>query len=222
MPTDARAVIFDCDGVLVDTEYLKFQAWQEALASVNIDFTLEDYMPLVGHSTHHILRMISAAKGIPIPEEVIEKRNERYKTLQAEGVPPIQDLIEMLRMIKAERTDMKIGLASSAPREEILVNLRHIGLDNAFDVIVSGHDDLDAYEDAEGKNKPKPYIYIEAAKRLGIDPSLCCVFEDTAAGIEAAAGAGMFAIAVPNRFTKGQDFSKAHQVYWLDHVTNGK
>ena len=72
---------------------------------------------------------------------------------------------------------------------------------------MSGHDDLDAYEDAEGKNKPKPYTYIEAAKRLDISPSLCCVFEDTAAGIEAAAGAGMYTIAVPNRFTKDQDFS---------------
>ncbi len=222
MPTNLEAVIFDCDGVLVDTEYLKFRAWQEALATVNIDFTLEDYMPLVGHSTHNILRMISAIKDVEIPETVIEKRNTRYKELQAQGVPPISEMIEVLRWFKADRKDVKIGLASSAPREEILVNLRHIGLENAFDVIVSGHDDLDGYEDAEGKNKPKPYIYIETAKRLGISPSLCCVFEDTAAGVEAAAGAGMYTIAVPNRFTKNQDFSKASQIHWLDHVTNDK
>ena len=135
--SDFQAVIFDCDGVLVDTEYLKFQAWQEALATVHVDFTLEDYMPLVGHSTHNILRMISAAKGAEIPEEVIAKRNRRYKTLQAEGVPPIADMIMTAQWLLKERSDIKLGLASSAPREEILVNLRHIGLENAFEVIVS-------------------------------------------------------------------------------------
>lgn len=217
-----EAVIFDCDGVLVDTEFLKFQAWQEALASVHIDFTLEDYMPLVGQRRHNILRTISAVKGVEISEEVIVKRDALYKELQAKGVPPIQEMIEVLHWFKAERKDVKVGLASSAPREEILINLRHIELENAFDVIVSGHDDLDAYEDAEGKNKPKPYIYVEAAKRLGIAPCFCCVFEDTEAGVEAAVGAGMYTIAVPNRFTKTQDFSKANQVHWPDHVTNDK
>ncbi|MBS0615288.1 MAG: HAD family phosphatase [Verrucomicrobia bacterium] len=208
-----KAVIFDCDGVLVDTEYLKFQAWQKALEEVNVVFTLEEYMPLVGHSAKNILGMIATSKGVDIPETVIEKRNHIYWELQRQGVPPIPEMIGVLQWFKNDRPDVKIGLASSAPREEILVNLRHIGLENAFDVIVSGHDDLDAYEDAEGKNKPKPYIYIEAATRLGIAPSKCVVFEDTAAGVEAAAGAGMYTIAVPNRFTKNQDFSKANQIY---------
>ncbi len=107
-----------------------------------------------------------------------------------------------------------MGLASSAPHEEILNNLKQIGLSEAFDLIISGSDDLDSYVDAEGKNKPKPYIYIESAKRLGVSPSKCLVFEDTTAGIEAAFGAGMIAIAVPNRFTLHQDFSKAAQIIY--------
>jgi beta-phosphoglucomutase len=105
-----------------------------------------------------------------------------------------------------------LALASSAPKEEILVNLKQMGLENAFDLIISGSDDLREYVDAEGTNKPKPYIYIESAKRLGISPACCLVFEDTKAGVDAAARAGMVAVAVPNQFTLTHDFSNAHQV----------
>lgn len=90
--------------------------------------------------------------------------------------------------------------------------MKQIGLENSFDLIISGTDDLKDYSDKEGTNKRKPYIYIEASKRLKISPPRCLVFEDTTAGIEAAAGAGMIAIAVPNQLTWQQDFSKASKV----------
>ena len=64
----------------------------------------------------------------------------------------------------------------------------------------------------EGKNKPKPYIYLEASKRLNITPERCLVFEDTAAGVEAAVKAGMFTIAITNWMTKQQNFSKANKI----------
>jgi beta-phosphoglucomutase len=209
-----EAVIFDCDGVLVDTEYLKFLAWQEALASVNIDFSIEEYMPLIGHSSKNILLMLKKLKVMDIPEAVIELKNIKYHTLQKQGVPPIHEMITFAKRLSEEKKSLgiKVGLASSAPKEEILQNLQQVGLENAFDVIISGSDDLDSYVDKEGKNKPKPYIYIEAAKQLNIPPSKCLVFEDTTAGIEAAAAAGMVVIAVPNQFTLQQDFSKATKV----------
>lgn len=194
----ARVMIFDCDGVLVDTEYLKFLAWQEALASYNVDFSIEEYMPLVGHSSKNILAMIERSKQLKLPEQIIDLKNDKYKALQKQGVQAIQPMVDFARSLfeNKERLALKLGLASSAPKEEILINLQQIGLDNAFDLVISGSDDLEAYIDEEGKNKPKPYIYIEAAKRLNILPELCLVFEDTAAGVEAAAGAGMTVIAV--------------------------
>jgi beta-phosphoglucomutase len=206
-----EAVIFDCDGVLVDTEYLKFLAWQEALARDGISFTIEDYKPLVGHSSKNIAKMIQEQKDVPVTSELIELKNAIYKRLQRQGVTPIEEAVLGCHALSERRQELgiKLGLASSAPREEILQNLSQIGLQDAFDVIVSGSDDLDAYIDSEGTNKPKPYIYIEAAKQLGVLPSQCLVFEDTAAGIEAAAGAGMIPIALPNQFTQEQDFSKA-------------
>jgi HAD superfamily hydrolase (TIGR01509 family) len=212
--SEIEAVIFDCDGVLVDTEYLKFLAWQEALASASIDFSIEEYMPLVGHSSKNILLMLNKLKARNIHEEIIELKNGKYQTLQKQGVPPMQEMIAFAKRLSQEKEKLgiKVGLASSAPKEEILQNLHQIGLENAFDLIISGSDDLESYTDKEGNNKPKPYIYIEAAKRLNVCPSKCLVFEDTTAGVEAATTAGMIAIAVPNKFTLQQDFSKATKV----------
>ena len=212
--SEIEAVIFDCDGVLVDTEYLKFLAWKDALAAENIDFTIEEYMPVVGHSSKNILLMISKQKGIEIPQSVIERKESHYGALQKQGVPPIKEMIAFAKGLSEsrEKLGIKLGLASSAPTEEIMQNLRQIGLENAFDLVISGSDDLDSYVDKDGKNKPKPYIYIEAAKRLNVAPSKCLVFEDTTAGVEAAFFAGMIVIAVPNQFTLQQDFSKATQV----------
>lgn len=209
-----QAVIFDCDGVLVDTEYLKFLAWQEALAGQGIAFSIEEYRPLVGHSSKNILAMIRKWKGIEISEDIIAVKNGKYKALQKQGVPAIQAMVEFARYLALNkaRLGLSLGLASSAGREEIFANLRQIGLEDAFDVVVSGSDDLDDYVDAEGKNKPKPYIYIEASKRLHILPEFCLVFEDTQAGVDAAADAGMIPLAVPNAFTVGHDFSKALRV----------
>ncbi|KAF3362560.1 hypothetical protein PHSC3_000798 [Chlamydiales bacterium STE3] len=209
-----HAVIFDCDGVLVDTEYLKFLAWQEVLASKNIDFTIEDYKPLIGHSSENILKMIEKAKAVKLPCQIIEWKNSKYRLLQGQGVVAIQPMVDFVRCLSKEKNKLGISLAlaSSAPREEILINLRHIGLEEAFDLIISGTEDLENYVDVEGINKPKPYIYIEASKRLNVSPKCCLVFEDTKAGVDAAADAGMQVIAIPNPFTTNQDFSKASKI----------
>lgn len=211
-----QAIIFDCDGVLVDTEYLKYLAWKEALETKGVPFSIEEYMPLVGYSSKNILQMIRDAKNMPIPDEVIEIKNVKYKHLQKQGVPPIPEMVNFaLRLAKSKQElGVQLALASSAPKEEILSNLKQIGLENIFDLIISGSNDLNAYRDPEGTNKPKPYIYIESAKRLGISPEFCLVIEDTKAGVDAAASAGMIVIAVPNQFTLTHDFASAHRIIY--------
>lgn len=209
-----QAIIFDCDGVLVDTEYLKFFAWQEALASVNIELSIEEYKMVAGNSSKKIHEILQDIKNLCIPEDVILLRRVKYRELQAQGVSPINETIELTRHLLQNKKllGIKLGVASSAPKNEILLNLKQIGLDHEFDVVVSGVDDLESYADNKGKNKPKPYIYLEASKRLNISPEYCLVFEDTQAGIEAATTAGMVTIAIPNWISKGQDFSKANRV----------
>lgn len=215
-----EAVIFDCDGVLVDTEHLKFLAWQQALNSVNVELSLDEYMMVAGHSSETIRQLLEEMKRLDISEDVIPLKRLKYQELQIQGVPPIEGAIAFVRYLSQNKDTLhiKLGLASSASRNEILMNLKQIELEHEFDLIISGSDDLGSYVDDEGTNKPKPYIYIEAAKRLGIPPTQCLVFEDTEAGIEAAAAAGMIAVAIPNRMTKDQNFSKADQV--IDSISS--
>lgn len=209
-----QAVIFDCDGVLVDTEYLKFLAWEKALLEKNIDFSLEEYMPLVGNSSALVLAGIEAQKNKKIPSNIIHRKEELYLLEQKKGVPAIEPMVEFVKFLSLHRKELRIrlGLASAGRKEEILTNLRCIGLENVFDVVISGADDLGHYLDPEGTNKPKPYVYLEAAQQLGILPESCLVFEDTQAGVKAASTAGMTVFAVPNRFTLSHDFTSARQV----------
>jgi len=212
---EVKAVIFDCDGVLVDTEHLKFLAWQKALASVGIELSIEEYKKVAGHSSKKIHEILEEMKHLDIPEEVIYLRRVKYQELQAQGVPSIKDTMEFAYHLSQNKDvlGIKLGVASSASRNEILFNLKQIGFaPESFDLIISGSDDLEGYTDDDGTNKPKPYIYLEASKRLNTPPEHCLVFEDTESGIEAAVRAGMIAIAIPNWMTKGQDFSKANKL----------
>lgn len=214
--TCVEAIIFDCDGVLVDTEYLKFLAWQKALNHLNIQLSVEEYKSLAGHNSKKIIEKLQEIKEISISEEIIIplKRRE-YQKLQEQGIPPIKDTVDFVNYLSQNKDQLgiKLGLASSASKNEIIFNLKQIGLDQAFDLVISGTDDLEDYIDSEGTNKPKPYIYQEASKRMKVRPNHCIVIEDTEAGIEAASGARMITIAIPNRITKEQDFLKANLIF---------
>lgn len=209
-----EAIIFDCDGVLVDTEYLKFLGWQKALASFNIQLSIEEYKVVAGHSSKKIIEMLQEIKQIAIPEETMVLRRGEYRKIQELGVPPIKEMVEFALWVaqNKNRWRIKLGVASSASRNEILINLKQVGLEHIFDLIVSATDDLDDYYDATGKNKPKPYVYLEAAKRLNVPPERCLVFEDTEAGITAASTAGMVTVAIPNWLTAEQNFSRANTI----------
>ncbi len=217
-PTYAKvsAIIFDCDGVLVDTEYLKFEAWRDALSQKGIAFTIENYLPLVGHSSERIASEIEKEKNTQFDKNLlIQEKNNFYKARQAQGVPSIPNGVILLKHLLENKSKygIKVGLASSAPHREINQNLESIGINpKDFDAIASGEDDLKHIIDPDGVNKPKPYIYQEIAKTLAVNPKDCIVFEDTNAGVEAASTASMQVFAVPNRFTEKQDFKKAVQV----------
>jgi len=212
------AIIFDCDGVLVDTEHLKFRAWKEALKKHHIPFRLEDYLPLVGYDSQTIIKMFSVTKNLAlsrkVSQEVIVQQKAIYKGLQQKEIIPILSAVSLAKKLSQDkdRLHIKLALASSAPKIEIMKNLRSIGLSKAFDSIISGQDDLQDVVDLEGTNKPKPYIYQKVAKWLQVDPKDCLVFEDTAAGVTAAQSAGMTVFAVPNALTQRQDFSKSARV----------
>ncbi len=208
------AVIFDCDGVLIDSEGAKFKAWQQALKDDEVEFKLAHYEPLVGLDSEGILDAIS--KQYPdkyLSNDLIDKKNRIYRSLQSKN-KPIKDTVRFLKKIAQQKSykGLKIALVSSASQTEIRENLDKLKINNLFDVVVSGKDDLTHIQDPTGINKPKPYVYQEALSQLQVDPSRVVVFEDTSAGVMAAHAAGLKVIALLNQFTQYQDFSKADVV----------
>lgn len=204
-------IIFDCDGTLIDSEYYHFLSWQEALLKRGCDLTEEEYFLLSGKSAIYISEKLFEKAKVDSAEMICEDKKEAYRRLQKNGIPSIDRTIKFVHQLAKykEELGIKLGLASAGYKDEIMINLDHLGLIDVFDVIISGMDDLNHFQDPEGVNKPKPYIYLHTARLLGLDPSQCVVFEDSANGLLASVRAGMITFAVPNNFTKHHDFSSA-------------
>ena len=207
-----KAVIFDCDGTLVDSEPAYYHAYKHAMGQKGYEFTHEDHRSFVGIPTALCAQMLSKKIDSDHIESIFEEMEKHYKTLQHAGHTPIHDTVEFLHKLAQEKESLgiKLGLASAADKTTILINLRHLRVEHYFDVILSGKDDLTHYTDPEGVNKPKPYIYEHSAKLLNVAPHECIVIEDSRTGVTAGVDAGCFAVAVPNSYTKHHDLSHAH------------
>ena len=206
-----KAIIFDCDGALVDSEHAHYTSWRTALQKQGRDFSVEEYYCYVGRPTEVIAKALSQIIGKECAQQLVKDKLASFFSLQSKGLPPIRHTVDFMhRLIKEkERFNLKLGLASAACKEEIYAHLTSLGIRHLFDVILSGQDDLEEYQDVEGVNKPKPYVYLHAAKLLNVMPSECVVIEDSCSGVTAGSSAGCITIAVPNSYSKAQDFSLA-------------
>lgn len=209
---DVKAVLFDCDGTLVDSEHAHYLSWKQALLNLGSDLTLEEYYPYVGKPAEINARLLAEKIDKDCPELILKMKKDYYQEFRKEGLPPISSTVDFLKCLaeKKESLGIKIGLCSAAGKEEIASNLRHLQIAHLFDIILSGQEDLDLYSDPEGVNKPKPYIYLHAMKMLGVTSDYTVVIEDSLPGVTAARAAGCFTIAIPNEYTRGQDFCHAN------------
>lgn len=208
-----KAVIFDCDGTLVDSEETHLAAWRRALQNRGHDLTLEECLLYTGKSDSVIAELIAAKIGYQEASgEILAEKRVYYGELLEQGLPSIDATIQFANRLiqEKEKLGLKLAVASAAIKHEITTHLKALGLENAFELVLSGHEDLHVhYEDPEGVNKPKPYIYLHAAKLLGISPSECIVIEDSQTGVTAAARAGCLVVAIPNAASRSHDFSNA-------------
>lgn len=211
-------VIFDCDGTLIDSEYYHLCAWRDAIAKRGLALAKDDYKKLAGLSVEEISQRLYRLVKVDSPQAIAEDKVEIYRTLQERGIPPLKRMVDFVRQLASQKGELgiKLGLASAAYKDEILINLKHLGLESCFDAVISGKDDLAEYSDPEGVNKPKPYIYLHTAKSLGVEPAQCAAFEDSSAGVISAASAGMITFAVPNEYTQHHDFSRARFILGPD------
>ncbi len=212
MQNKIKAIIFDCDGTLIDSEEAHLAAWRCVLKNRGYDLTPQEYSLYPGRSALHLAEMVGQKVGQQESHQrIIDEKRAHYRRFHEEGLPPIEATVAFAKQLACEknRRGLKLAVASAAAKSEILINLRHLGIEELFDLILSGEEDLSDYFDPEGVNKPKPYIYQHAAKLLGVSTSECVVIEDSMTGIASGNAAGCFTIAIPNRFTKGQDLSAA-------------
>lgn len=218
-----KAIIFDCDGTLIDSEEAHFMSWNFALKKQNMEpYSFEEYRHFVGGAIDKTAYLFAEKREKLCPEKLIEDKKEHFISLRQKGLLGILPTVQFVRRLSARKRQLglKLAIASAAHTEEILFHVRHLGIESAFDVILSGVDDLADYFDEEGVNKPKPYIYLEVAKRLACLPAECVVVEDSSTGVKAAVDAGCTVIAVPNKYTQNHDLSCAHlQIASFENVS---
>lgn len=184
-----EAVVFDLDGVLVDTEEIWDEARRRLVAERGGRWHDRAQRDMMGMSSREWARYMHEELGLrEPPEEISEAVVRRLEELYRERLPLVAGAVEAVRRIGAR---WPLGVASSSNRPLIDLVLELSGLAPLFRVTVSS-------EEVE-RGKPAPDVYLEVARRLGCDPTRCAAIEDSENGIRSAAAAGMRVVAIPNR-----------------------
>jgi beta-phosphoglucomutase family hydrolase len=185
-PAGTRGLIFDCDGTLADTMPVHYVAWTAMLTRHGIPFPETRFYELGGVPTAQIIRILSKEYGVPVSDVnamVIEK-----ETAFLENMHAVKPMPKVIAVAERHRGVLPIAVASGGYRETITRTLDALKIREWFDAMVTA-------EDTE-RHKPEPDVFLEAAKRLGVPPEACVVFEDTDIGLLAAKRAGMVGVDV--------------------------
>jgi HAD superfamily hydrolase (TIGR01509 family) len=198
--TTLGAIVFDFDGLIVDTEGAGFISWLEVYERFGAELNLNDWSQATGYiggfdPAVHLERLLGRRLDWSqlIPER--EARNWAL-TLQARTLPGIEPLFQAAR----ER-GLRIGVASNSGNGWVEDGLKRLGLRTLVDAVVTREMVLNP--------KPAPDVYLKTAQALGIEPNRAVALEDSEPGCRAAKQAGMKAVAIPNRFSERQDFKVA-------------
>ena len=196
-----KALIFDLDGTIFDSESAIFRAWQQVYAEQGATLTLETWLPLIGTNEVEFnpLADIEGQGGRPVDHDLVL---ERAKTLEREYVNATDALPGVRELLaEAKQQGVPLAVASSSGRSWVEGHLRRLGLIDYFSVLRT-RDDVE-------RTKPDPALFLRAAEGLGVSPSEAAVLEDSLNGIKAAKAAGMFVAVIPNPLTKHLDLSEA-------------
>jgi beta-phosphoglucomutase family hydrolase len=185
-----RGIIFDCDGTLADTMPAHYEAWMAILHRYQLEMSEDRFYALGGWPTKKVAELLVSESGRDIDVERLAREKESLFHDLLHRVRPIEPVVEAARRYRGQ---LPLAVATGAVRPICERILQHIGIGGWFDTIVSS-------EDVE-RHKPAPDIFFEAARRLGVEPRACRVYEDTDPGIEAARRAGMEFVDVRDLFT---------------------
>jgi HAD superfamily hydrolase (TIGR01509 family) len=181
-----RPIVFDCDGVLVDSEELAWRAWREVLDRYGIELTPEDIALLTGRTDRDAHAHFSQRGGLPDHALFWEELSGVTYVLFDEHLQAFEDAADTLDVLATRGA--RLAVASSSPRERLDRSLAGTSLGEYFEFAVGG--------DEVSRGKPAPDLFLAAAEGLAVEPQDCLAVEDTPVGITAARHAGMTVIAV--------------------------
>lgn len=178
-----KAVLFDMDGVIFDTEREYLKEWEVIFKKYGYKMKKEIYISVMGRGRKKVKEIFKEKFGedLPIDKMYIEKDKMLKKAVENNKVPLKEGALELLEFLK--ENGYKIALATSAKRERVKIQVSHAKIENIFDAIVCSEDITNS--------KPDPEIFLKAAEKVCVNPENCIVIEDSEAGIKAAFNAKM-------------------------------
>ncbi len=175
-----RAIIFDCDGTLVDSAPIYARAWAAGFATAGGEMARDWYLQRNGLSEHVLMNQFEEAFGVTLDRAATVAR---MRLAFLEAIADLREIKTVAEIARLASRRMPIAVASGGPRAIVQRSLRQTGLDRLFRTIVT-FDDV-------GIAKPAPDLFLEAGRRIGVEPAECLVLEDSKTGLDAALAAGM-------------------------------
>lgn len=196
-----RAIVFDFDGLILETEMPAYTSWSEIYREHGHELPLDRWLDYIGREAGWFDAMshLEALVGKPLDRDAVRARREERRNAMLDAL----DVMAGIRDYVAEgrRLGLRLGVASSSSRAYVQRHLERLGLGNAFDAVVGREDAPHA--------KPAPDLYLRALELLGTLPHEAIAIEDSPNGIAAAKDAGLRVVAVPNELTTRLDLSRA-------------
>ena len=196
-----KALVFDFDGLIVDTEVPIFRAWQRIYREHGQELPLDRWLTIIGTSSGSFdpVRELGERLEEKLDEKALDALERLYyleSTALQQLLPGVADYLRVAREL-----GLKTAIASSSTRAWVMEHLERFGVGSHFDAIVCRED--------VRKTKPDPELYRTALQRLGVRPDEAIAFEDSSNGIHAAKAAGLFCVVVPNLLTVDLDLTEA-------------
>lgn len=195
-----KAVLFDMDGVIAETEHVHVEAEKQTLLKYGVQITEDELHRYTGTTAKQMfMELIAKYKLDTTFEKIFNEKEEIIFKLLEMDTQPVKGVIELLCKLKEKH--LKLAVASSSHRRLVQYVLRKLAITELFDSIISAED--------VARGKPDPEIFLMSAKRLKVSPAECLVVEDAKLGVEAAKEAGMKCLGYRNPHSGNQDLSRA-------------
>lgn len=182
---EIKGLIFDCDGTLADTMPLHWRAWQMITMRHELHFPEDRFYSLGGVPSRDILKMLAEEQGRPLDHiAVAHEKEEAYMPM----LPQVEPIHAVVEIAKENFAKIPMAVASGGTQKIICDVLEHLKIRHMFGAVVTS--------EMVKNQKPAPDIFLEAARRIGVEPKFCRAYEDTDLGLQAIRAAGMDAVDV--------------------------